>query len=95
MPRAVHRACSVDPDLPGDTLLATAGHVLDAIALAPLDRPILLAAGALAEPMLRSLDAIHIATAIDVGPIEAFITYDARQSAGARLAGLRSISPGT
>lgn len=55
----------------------------------------MLAAGALAEPALRALDAIHVAAAIDLAPIDGFVTYDERQAAAARLAGLRTISPGT
>ena len=40
--------------------------VLDRIALLPVDRPILDAAGDLGSPELRSLDAIHPATALSV-----------------------------
>jgi hypothetical protein len=63
---------------------------LDAVALLPVDRAILAAAGALDEPVLRALDAIHLAAAIDLSPIDAFVSYDERQSAAARLAGLRA-----
>lgn len=49
---------------------------------------------ALAEPALRALDAIHVASAAALDPIEAFVTYDERQAAAARLAGLRTTSPG-
>jgi hypothetical protein len=55
---------------------------------------VLLAAGALAEPALRALDGIHIASATDLLPLDGFVTYDERQAAGARLAGLRTVSPG-
>jgi predicted nucleic acid-binding protein len=92
--RAVHRAAADDPALPLDALIARAGEVLQALALLPIDRGLLLAAGALAEPMLRALDAIHIASAVAVLPIDAFITYDDRQAAVARLAGLRTVAPG-
>ena len=68
--------------------------MLDAIALRPLDRALLAGAGALAEPALRALDAIHVAAAVDLEPIEAFVTYDERQAAAARLAGLRTMGPG-
>jgi predicted nucleic acid-binding protein len=94
VPRAVHRAVSDDPALPLDTLLARADDVLQALALLPIDRALLLAAGAIAEPMLRALDAIHIASAVAVLPIDAFVTYDDRQGAAARLAGLRTVAPG-
>jgi uncharacterized protein len=93
VPRAVHRAAASDPALPLDALLARADEVLQALALLPLDRGLLLAAGALAEPRLRALDAIHIASAVAVLPIDAFVTYDDRQGATARLAGLRTVAP--
>jgi predicted nucleic acid-binding protein len=94
VPRAVRRAAAHDPSLPLDVLLARAGETLDALALLPLDRGLLRAAGALAEPALRALDAIHLAAAVVLTPIDAFVSYDARQSAAARLAGLRTVSPG-
>lgn len=46
------------------------------------------------EPHLRSLDAIHVMTALNLEAIEAFMTYDKRQAAAARLAGLPTVSPG-
>jgi predicted nucleic acid-binding protein len=52
-------------------------------------------AGALAEPALRALDAIHVAAAIDVSPLDAFVSYDERQAAAARLEGIRTVAPGT
>ena len=54
----------------------------------------LVRAGALEGSFLRSLDAIHIATALGLGDVDAFVTYDERQAAAARLAGFRTISPG-
>lgn len=95
VPRAVRRAAALDPDLPLDLLLGRAGAVLDALALAPAGRERLAGAGALTEPALRALDAIHVATASDLHPIDAFVTYDERQAAAARLAGLRTTAPGT
>ena len=93
IPRAVRRACAHDKRLPLDALIARTGDLLDAVALLPIDRAILAAAGALAEPALRALDAIHIAAAIEVAPVDAFVSYDERQAAAARLAGLRTVSP--
>jgi uncharacterized protein len=95
VPRALHRAVAQDPALPLDLLLERAGELVDALALRPLDRGLLKGAGALAEPTLRALDAIHVASAVDLDPIEAFVTYDVRQAATARLAGLRTMAPGT
>ncbi len=93
-PRAVHRAAAHDPELPVDLLLERVGELLDAVALRPLDRALLAGAGAIAEPSLRALDAIHVASAVGLEPIEAFVTYDERQAAAARLAGLRTMAPG-
>jgi uncharacterized protein len=95
LPRAIRRAVAHDPELPLETLIERAGQILDVVALLPLDRPLLLAAGALAEPALRALDAIHVAAAVEVSPLDAFVSYDGRQAAAARLAGLRTIQPGT
>ena len=95
LPRAIRRAASDDPDLPLERLIDQAAEILDAVGLVPLGRPILLAAGAFSEPALRTLDAIHIAAAIDASPLDAFVSYDERQSAAARLAGLRTVHPGT
>ena len=94
VPRAVRRAAAHDPALPLDVLLSRAGHLLDALALVPVERALLVAAGALAEPALRALDAIHVTAAVAASPIDAFVGYDERQSAAARLAGLRTIAPG-
>ncbi len=95
VPRAIHRAAAHDPRLPLRELLDRAGEILDAVALLPLDRGLLAAAGALAEPALRVLDAIHVAAAADLSPLDAFVSYDERQAAAARLAGLRTVGPGT
>ena len=94
IPRAIRRAAAHDARLDLDRLMDRAGEVVDALGLLPLDRALLLAAGALSEPALRALDAIHVAAAVDLGPLDGFVTYDERQAAAARLAGLRTISPG-
>lgn len=94
VPRAVRRAAAGDPDLPAEPMIALAAEVLDALALLPLDHALLNAAGALSEPALRALDAIHVAAAVALSPVDGFISYDQRQSAAARLAGLRTVAPG-
>jgi len=93
IPRAVRRAAALEPDLPLDLLLERAGALIEVLALRPLDRALLAGAGALTEPALRALDAIHVAAAVDLDPIDAFVTYDERQAASARLAGLRTMAP--
>jgi predicted nucleic acid-binding protein len=50
-------------------------------------------AGRLPGPTLRSLDALHLATALETRA-DAFVTYDARQGAAAVDAGLRVVAPG-
>lgn len=95
IPRAVRRAAARDAALSLDLLLERAGELIDAVALRPVDRGLLAGAGALAEPALRALDAVHVASAIGLGALAAFVTYDERQAAAARLVGLRTMAPGT
>lgn len=94
VPRAIRRASALDPRLKLDVLMGRADELLDAVGLLPIDRALLLAAGAFAESALRALDAIHIAAGIDLSPLDGFVTYDERQAAAARLAGLRTMAPG-
>jgi predicted nucleic acid-binding protein len=95
VPRAVRRAASHDRLLPIDSLLQRTAELLDALGLLPVDRTALAAAGAITEPALRALDAIHVVAAAYLSPIDAFVTYDVRQAAAARLAGLRTTAPGS
>ncbi len=94
IPRAIRRAVAGDVRLPLDLLTARAGELIDAVSLVPVEREVLEAAGALSEPALRALDAIHVASALVLRPLDGFVSYDQRQAAAARLAGLRTISPG-
>jgi len=94
LPRALRRAAANDPDLSLDRALEGAAELIDAVALQPLERALLVVAGALREPVLRTLDAIHVAAAVDLRSTDAFVTYDQRQAAAARLAGLRTVAPG-
>jgi predicted nucleic acid-binding protein len=95
LPRAIRRAAVLDPRMRVEVLIERTNEMLDAVALRALDRALLLAAGALVEPALRALDAIHVAAAVDVFPHDGFVSYDERQSAIARLAGLRTFAPGS
>jgi predicted nucleic acid-binding protein len=94
VPRAIRRAAALDSRLDLEVLVARAGEVIEAVALVPLDRALLLAAGALAEPSLGALEAIHVAAAASLTQIDGFLGYDMRQAAAARLAGLRTFAPG-
>lgn len=63
-----------------------------------IDATIRSTAGTYADPMLRSLDSIHLATAqllaMDAsGSFEAFVTYDKRLLAAASAIGLPTASP--
>jgi predicted nucleic acid-binding protein len=95
IPRAARRIVARERSLSLDLLLERAGDLVATLALRPLSTDLLLGAGALAEPALRTLDAVHLASAIGLSSIDAFVTYDERQAAAARLAGLRTIAPGT
>ena len=71
------------------------GAFLRRLDLIPLERRVLDVAGRLQPPALRSLDAIHIASALALGTAcEGFVTYDLRMREAAELAGLIVISPG-
>ena len=51
-------------------------------------------AAAIAPPMVRTLDAIHLATAISIGTsLTSFVTYDDRLADAARALGLPVVSP--
>lgn len=94
VPRAIRRAAALDSRLDLEVLLARAGELIDAVGLVPVDRALLLAAGALSEQSLCALDAVHVAAAVGLSPIDGFLGYDERQAAAARLAGLRTLAPG-
>jgi predicted nucleic acid-binding protein len=94
VPRALRRASATRTDLPLESLMRRAEVQLSEIALRSVDEALLIGAGLLAEPNLRSLDAIHVVTALHLYPIDAFVTYDKRQAAVARLAGLQAVAPG-
>jgi uncharacterized protein len=68
--------------------------VLGAINMIAIDATICGAAAAHPDPLLRSLDAIHLATAAMVGPaLTSFVTYDKRLAAAATAAGLPVAAP--
>lgn len=69
--------------------------LLDALVLVALTGEILDAAGRLEPPALRSLDAIHLASALALGDdLDAFVTYDERQAQAATAYGLTVVTPG-
>lgn len=69
--------------------------VLEHLQLVELDEGIATSAAALAPATLRSLDAIHLASALAIGEeLTEVITYDGRLAAAALSAGLEVRSPG-
>ena len=69
-------------------------RVLTDVEVYELDREISNVAAALGPPQLRTLDAIHIATALALGPeLDAFVTYDDRMAEAARAVGLPVVRP--
>jgi predicted nucleic acid-binding protein len=84
------RACrKVDPGALGDATLLLGG--LD---LLPVDHAVLDIAAALAPPQLRSLDVIHLASAVLVrADLTAFVVYDHGLSAAVVESGIEAVSP--
>jgi predicted nucleic acid-binding protein len=94
-PRALRRGKAEEPRLELTRLLRNAERLLRTMVLRPLDPLVLREAAALPEPHLGSLDAIHVATAVQLRPlIKAFVTYDKQQGAVAREVGLSVVMPG-
>jgi hypothetical protein len=72
-----------------EALVGSARRLFRAIHLVRIDEPLLDRAGDLEPWDLRSLDAVHLAAAMSIGPdLGALITYDARLAAAASSAGL-------
>jgi len=68
--------------------------VLARLVLVPLGRAVLDLAGELEPAALRTLDAVHLASAQLVGDrLDSFVTYDRRLGEAARIAGLRVAMP--
>ncbi len=74
-------------------------RVLDRMYRLDIDARVRSVAAALEDPLLRSLDAIHLATALRLtdahdATLAAFVTYDKRLLEAARRADLPTASPG-
>jgi len=88
VPRALRRAGF------GNRERRRARELLTRVALVGTDRRILAAAAALEPPALRTLDAIHLATALAVREdLTALVTYDRRLRAAAERAYLDVLAP--
>ncbi len=78
----------------GGVAVAGVEALLDRLVLVRLESALLDAAGEMPPPALRSLDAIHIQSALVLGgQLEALVTYDARMADAARVAGLHVLTP--
>lgn len=78
----------------GPEVLALVREGLRRVDLVGLDDRVLDTAGMLAPDVLRTLDAIHLATAIQVGDdLQAIVTYDARMIDAAGRLGLKTVTP--
>ena len=78
----------------GAAAMTTAREGLRRVDLIGIDDRILDAAGMLEPRILRTLDAIHLATALSLGDdLAEIVTYDERMTEAARLLGLPTISP--
>ncbi|MEU4193086.1 type II toxin-antitoxin system VapC family toxin [Kribbella sp. NPDC026611] len=90
VPRALRRS---DPGR-----LAAVPTVLARLDRVPMDDTVLATAAAYADPMLRTLDAIHLASAqslvLEGLPLTALVTYDKRLLSAAASIGLPTAAPG-
>jgi hypothetical protein len=78
----------------GPDALATVREGLRRVDLIGIDDRILDAAGTLEPLVLRTLDAIHLSTALAVGDdLETIVTYDERMIDAARMLGLSTATP--
>ena len=74
----------------GEEAVARGRNVLQRLDLVRLNGRILDTAGVLLPPELRSLDAIHLATARELGDdLRVIVTYDDRMAAAAKQLGYR------
>jgi predicted nucleic acid-binding protein len=80
----------------GDLALVEAQAVLADLDLVPLDRSVQDVATGLDPVGLRTLDALHVASAALLAPeLTALVAYDSRLLQAATAAGLAVVAPGT
>ncbi len=79
--------------VPDRALLAR--EVLESVILVEVTTAVFEEAGRLHPADMRSLDAIHLAAALDLGDdLEGLVTYDKRLAEGALANGIEPIAPG-
>jgi uncharacterized protein len=80
--------------LVAETMLPRTDLVLADVRLIAVTDTVLESAGRLPDPVLRTLDAIHLATALLIREdVEALVTYDTWLAAAARANGLTVATP--
>lgn len=78
----------------GGDVLTTVREAFRRVDLVAIDDRVLDSAGTLEPRVLRTLDSVHLATALAVGDdLDLVVTYDERMAEGARLLGLQVESP--
>jgi uncharacterized protein len=77
----------------GSMAVARARHILAGVNLIPLVEALLDRAATLWPEILRSLDAIHLAAALEAG-VSDLVTYDRRMEVAAESLGLNVLAPG-
>jgi predicted nucleic acid-binding protein len=69
-------------------------QALSAVSVIEIDTRVADAAARMAPPTLRTLDAIHLASAMELRPaLDAFVTYDDHLAEAARSLGLPVVRP--
>lgn len=75
-------------------LTARAAQVVAQIDVIEVSEPIRARAGLLEPASVRSLDALHLATALEIGdPLDALVTYDERMASAADSLGIAVLAP--
>lgn len=74
--------------------LARAREVIDSVTVVSMTTDICIDAAGIDPAVMRSLDAVHIATALAIGDdLEGVVTYDQRMADGCRMYGLPIVAP--
>jgi predicted nucleic acid-binding protein len=74
--------------------MVQARAVLNSVILLTLSTGVCERAASLELELLRSLDALHLAAAMELGDeLEAVVTFDERLTVGAHLLGLGTVAP--
>ena len=74
--------------------MVQARAVLDALILVRLSTAVCERAAMLEPDLVRSLDALHLAAALEIGDeLEAMVTYDLRLAQGAEALGISVVAP--